>query len=173
MIARGDLARRFEAVERRLARRRLKVAAPSLKLAREHRHQGVVRKLVVIVEIFVAKRAEHALPNKRRHRVFDEPWVSGVAEASRKPPNHIQTPVRGAQQQTAPDVSAPPSNSATTGRPSTCPNALSFGLYSVCIGHLSESAQVVITKHLSPDLETRCAALVEKCGLASSSACSL
>jgi hypothetical protein len=31
-------------------------------------------------------------------------------------------------------VSAPPSNSATTGRPSTRPNALGFALHSVCIG---------------------------------------
>jgi hypothetical protein len=62
VIARGGLARQFEAVERRLAGWRA-VAAPSLQLARQHRHQRVVTKLVVIVEIFVAERdAEYALP---------------------------------------------------------------------------------------------------------------
>ena len=57
-------------------------------------------KLIVIVEVFVAERdAEHALADERGERVLDEPWVSRVAETSRKPPNQIQTPVRGAQQQ--------------------------------------------------------------------------
>ena len=102
VIARGDLARQFEPVQRRFARRRRAVAAPSLKLARQHRHQRVVTKLVVIVQVFVAERnAEHALPDERGDRVLDEPWVSRVAETSRKPPNQIQTPVRGAQQQAA------------------------------------------------------------------------
>ena len=102
VVAGRDLARQFEAVERRLARRRRAVAAPSLELARQHRHQRVVTKLVVIVQVFVAERdAEHALPDERGHRVLDEPLVSRVAETSRKPPNQIHTPIRGAQQQAA------------------------------------------------------------------------
>jgi hypothetical protein len=32
-------------------------------------------------------------------------------------------------------------------------------------GHLSESAQVILTKRLLPDSEARCATLFEKCGL--------
>ena len=36
----------------------------------------------------------------------------------------------------ASDVSAPLSNAATTGRPSTCPNTLGSALHSVCIGPL-------------------------------------
>ena len=102
VIARGDLARQLQPVERRLARRRRAVAAPSLQLARQHRHQRVVPKLVVIVEVFVAERdAEHALPDERGDRVLDEPWVPRVAETSREPPNQIQTLVRRAQQQAA------------------------------------------------------------------------
>ena len=53
------------------------MAAASLELGRQHRHQRNVTKLVVIVQIFVAERdAEHALPDERGDRVFDEPWVS-------------------------------------------------------------------------------------------------
>ena len=59
-------------------------------------------KLVVVVQVFVAERdAEYALPDKRGDRVLDEPRVPDVAEASRKPPDQIETPVRGAQQQPA------------------------------------------------------------------------
>jgi hypothetical protein len=77
-------------------------AAPGFELARQRRHQRVVTKLVVIVEVLVAERdAEHALPDERGDRLLDEPWVSRVAETSRKPPHHIQTPVGGAQQQAA------------------------------------------------------------------------
>ncbi len=102
VIARGGLARQFEPVQRRFARHRRAVAAPGLKLARQHRHQRVVTKLVVIVQVLVAERnAEHALPDERGDRVLDEPWLPFVAETSRKPPNQIQTPVRGAQQQAA------------------------------------------------------------------------
>ena len=102
MIARGDLARQFEPVQRRLARCRRAVVAPGFELARQHRHQRVVTKLVVIVQVFVAERdAEHALPDERGDRVLDQPWVSRVAETSRKPSNQTQTSVRGAQQQAA------------------------------------------------------------------------
>ena len=53
----------------------------------------------MIVQIFVAERdVEHALPDERGDRVLDELWLSFV---SRKPPNEIHTPVRGAQQQAA------------------------------------------------------------------------
>ena len=102
VIARGDLARQFEPVQRRFARHRRAVVAPGLELARQHRHQRVVTKLVVIVQVLVAERdAEHALPDERGDRVLDQPRVSGVAEASRKPSNQIQTSVGGAQQQAA------------------------------------------------------------------------
>jgi hypothetical protein len=91
---------------------------------------------VMIVEILVAQRdAEHALPDHRGDRVLHEPLVSRVAETVCKPSNQIK--VRSAAPNNRPpasDVSAPPSNSATTGRPSTHPNRLGFALHSVCIG---------------------------------------
>ena len=65
-VLRGPLARQFEPVQRRFARHRRAILAPGLELARQHRHQRVVTKLVVIVQILVAERnAEHALPDER------------------------------------------------------------------------------------------------------------
>ncbi len=102
VVARGDFARQFEPVERRFASHGRAVAAPSLELAGQHRHQRVVAKLIVIVQVFVAERdAEHALPDERSDRVLDEPRVSRVAETSREPSNQPQTPIGGAQQQPA------------------------------------------------------------------------
>ena len=52
--------------QRRFARHWRAILAPGLELARQHRHQRVVTKLVVIVQILVAERnAEHALPDER------------------------------------------------------------------------------------------------------------
>ena len=65
-VLRGRLARQFEPVQRRFARHRRAILAPGLELARQHRHQRVVTKLVVIVQILIAERnAEHALPDER------------------------------------------------------------------------------------------------------------
>ena len=101
-VLRGRLARQFEPVQRRFARHRRAILAPGLELARQHRHQRVVTKLVVIVEVFVAERnAEHALPDERGDRVLDEPRVSRVTKTSRNPANQAQTLVGGAQQQAA------------------------------------------------------------------------
>ena len=138
VVAGGDLARQFQPVQRRFARHRRAILAPGFELARQHRHQRVVTKLVMIVQVLVAERdAEHALPDERGDRVLHEPRVSGVAETSRKPPNQIS--LRSAAPRSRPpasEVSAPPSNAATTGRPSTCPNTLGSALHSVCIGPL-------------------------------------
>jgi hypothetical protein len=61
-----------------------------------------VAKLVMIVQVFIAERdGKHALPDERGERVLDEPLISRVTKTSRKPPNQIQTPIRGAQQQPA------------------------------------------------------------------------
>jgi hypothetical protein len=61
----GRRARQLQPVQRRLASHRRAILALGLKLARQHRHNRVVAKLVVIVEVFVAERdAEHALPDQ-------------------------------------------------------------------------------------------------------------
>ena len=54
--------------------------------------------------------------------------------ARRWAPDQIDRPVGRAQKEPASNVSAPPSNSATTGRLSTRPNTLGSALHSVCIG---------------------------------------
>jgi len=102
VVTGGDLARQFEPVQRRFACRRRAILAPGFELARQDRHQRIVTKLVVIVEVLVAERdAEHALTDERGDRVFNEPWIPSVAETSREPSNHIQRPVRSAQKQAA------------------------------------------------------------------------
>src|SRR6202041_3975796 len=81
-----------------------------------------------------------AMPNTR--------WPTSVATVcsiyrpsrpSRKqPPNQLTGPIALSappnSNPPASDVTAPPSNSATTGRPSTGVNSLGFALHSVCIG---------------------------------------
>jgi hypothetical protein len=80
VIAGGDLAGEFEPIERRLAGQRRAVFAPRRELARQRRHQRVMAKLVMVIEVFVAERdAEHALPDQRGYAVFD---------VIRRPPVH-------------------------------------------------------------------------------------
>ena len=112
------------------------------------RHQRVVTKPIVIVQVLVAERdAEHMLADERATACS----TSLGSLASRKHPASRRT--RSRRRSTAPnsrppasDVSAPPSNSATTGRPSTRPNALGFALHSVRSGHPRKSAQVVLAE---------------------------
>ena len=103
---------------------------------RQHRHQRVVTKLVVIIRILVAERnAEHALPDERGNGVLDEPRVSRVTKTSRNPANQAQTLVGGDQQQAARvGRQRAAVELATTDRPSTRPNMLRSALHSVCIG---------------------------------------
>ena len=65
----------------------------------------------------------------------------------------------------ASDVSAPPSNSATTDRPSTRPNMLRSALHSVCIGPPLQISASRSRKTTFARLATRCATQFEKCGL--------
>ncbi len=99
LVAGGDLARQFQPVQRRLAGHRRAILAPGLKLARQHRHQRIVAKLVMVVQVLIAERdAVHALPDERGDGMLNEPRVSGVAETSRKPSNQIEPSVGCAQQ---------------------------------------------------------------------------
>src|SRR6266403_1895561 len=66
----------------------------------------------------------------------------------------------------ASDVIAPPSNAATTWRPSTASNPKISGIHSVCIGALLDSSRSRSRKTTFADSELRCAYLCEKCGLA-------
>ena len=79
------LGRVLQPVERALARHRRAVAPPSLQLAGQHRHDGIVAQLIVIVQILVAQRqAEHALADERGNRVLDLPDLTTVPEAGSK-----------------------------------------------------------------------------------------
>jgi hypothetical protein len=159
VIARGGLARELKPVQRRLARHRGAVAAASLKLGRQNRHQRVVTKLVVIIEVLIAERnPERPLTDERGDRVLDEPRVSGVAETSRKSaePDPDVAP-RRLRARRPRRTSSPTVELGPTGHPSTRPNTLGSALHSVGIGSLSDSAQVVLAKQLLPDSETRCA----------------
>ncbi len=119
LVAGGDLAREFQPVQRRLAGNRRAILALGLQLARQHRHQRIVAKLVMVVQVLIAERdAVHALPDQRGDGMLNEPRVSGVAETSRKPSNQIEPSVRRPNSRPpASDVSAPPSKAAMTGRP--------------------------------------------------------
>ena len=102
LVAGGGLAREFQPVQRRLAGHRRAILAPGLELARQHRHQRIVAKLVMVVQVLIAERdAVHALPDERGDGMLNQPRVSGVAETSRKPSNQIEPSVGCAQQQPA------------------------------------------------------------------------
>jgi len=76
--------------------------AQPARLAREHRHDRIVAKLVMIDEVLVAEGdPEHALADKRRHRMLDPGWIAAVAEAAGKALHHPDRPVGRAEQQRA------------------------------------------------------------------------
>ncbi|MGY4286352.1 hypothetical protein ACVWXO_005572 [Bradyrhizobium sp. LM2.7] len=90
----------LQPVQRRLARHRRVVLAPGFKLARQHRHQRVVPQVVVIIEIFVAKRdAKDPLSDQRRDRMLDQVWAAMIAKAIGKAPHQINHPIGGTQKQ--------------------------------------------------------------------------
>ena len=77
-VAGGDLARQFQPVQRRLAGHRRAILAPGLELARQHRHQRVVTKLVVVVQVGVAERDRLTISRSTRARMrFIALWNSG------------------------------------------------------------------------------------------------
>src|SRR5580700_846094 len=52
VVARGERTGKFEPIERRLASQRRAIRAPTLELARQRRHQRVVAKLVMVVDVY-------------------------------------------------------------------------------------------------------------------------
>ena len=89
----------LQAVQRALARQRLATVASSptagplqITLAAEQRQQRVGSKLVVVVEVFVAKaQAIDSLSQQRLQVMLDEPLVSQIEEALREPLNELLT----------------------------------------------------------------------------------
>jgi hypothetical protein len=61
----------FQPVQRRLAGQRCAVAAPRLQRASHHCQHRIVPQLVVVVQVFIAKRdADHTLHHQRVDAVF-------------------------------------------------------------------------------------------------------
>jgi hypothetical protein len=76
--------------------------SPRRQLARQDRHQRIVAKLVVIVQVFVAQGdREHALTHQSRHAMLDELGPPPILKASREPLDQTDRPIRRPQQQPA------------------------------------------------------------------------
>ena len=165
LVARADLARQFDAVERRFARHRRAVVAPGFELPRQNRHHRVGDEAR-------GDRSDLSSPSARPNTRCPTSAATvcstslGSRESRKHPaksPNHLQTPIRGGWPPPS-DVSAPPSNPATTGRPSTRPNTLHSAIHSICIGlplriSLSRCCNTIFAR-----LAARCATKCEKAG---------
>ena len=102
VIARRCRLAQFQPVERRLAGDRCAIPAARLELAGQHRHDRVMAKLVMVIQILVAHgQAEYPLPDQRANLVFHQDRRAGILEAGREPIDQPDRPVRSTQQQTA------------------------------------------------------------------------
>ena len=115
------------------------------------RHQRVVTKPIVIVQVLVAERdAEHTLADERGDRVLDEPWVSRVAETSREPPNFNSD--AGPRRPTAGRLRSTSAPRHRTRRPPAGLQPVQMRSVLRCTpsasGHPCKSAQVVLAKQL-------------------------
>ena len=119
-----------------------------LEFPRQNRHHRIVTQGIVIVQVFTAQcDREDTLADQGRHLMFDIARVPFVLEARRESLHHPDRPVRRTQKEcAASDVIAPPSNAATTSRPSTGANPRESLLYSVCIGALRESSKIIVAQ---------------------------
>ena len=102
VIARRGRPAQFQPVERRLAGHRRAVLTPGFELARQHPHDRVVPQLVVIVEVFIAKRdAKYPLSDQRPDRMLDQVLTAMIAKAICKATHQIDRPISRAQKQRA------------------------------------------------------------------------
>jgi hypothetical protein len=93
-------AAEFEPVERALARQGRTIAASSREFANHRRQHRIMAKLIVIVEIFVAKGdAEYALANQRSNFMLDEIRSALILETGGKTIDQANRPIGYAQQQ--------------------------------------------------------------------------
>ena len=129
VIARRLRPAQLQPVQRALAGQRRAVRAPRRQLAGQHRHHRIVAQLVVIVQVLVAQRdAEHPLRRPAcRPRARSAPACARSREARGKPSiSPIARSVAPSSSAPASEVIAPPSNAATTARPSTGANSNSI-----------------------------------------------
>jgi hypothetical protein len=118
--------------------------------------------LIVVVEILVAERdPEHPLTHQSRHTVLDQLGTPRVVKARRKPIHQINRPtVAPRSNAPASDVTNPPSNAASTGRPFTVPKSNDSALHSVGIWAPLESSQSRCSTMTFADSEPQCALFV-------------
>jgi hypothetical protein len=119
------------------AGQRRAVRAPARReLSGEHGEYRIVPQVVVVDEVLIAERdPEDALADQRWHRVFDPLGGTSVLMAKRSI-RRIARSVAPSSRAPASEVLAPPSNAATTARPSTGANPNRSALHSVGIGEL-------------------------------------
>ena len=74
------------------------VGTPGFEFAGQNRHYRIVAQIIVVVEILISQRdAEHALADKRGHRVFDISAITRVAKAAGQATNQTDRLVRRSQ----------------------------------------------------------------------------
>lgn len=117
--------RMLQPVEGALAGERRAIRPPRFELAGEDRHHRVVAQPVMVDEVFVSQSdPDHPLTDQRRDSMLDPRPVPAVAEAGREPLNQADDTIGSPSSSAlASEVTAPPSNAATTKRLSTVPNA--------------------------------------------------
>jgi hypothetical protein len=100
VIARCRLAAQFKTVEGRLPRHRCAVRSARLQLAGQHRHHRIVPRLVVIVDVLMARRdPEHPPPNQCSDSMFNQFRPPTIDEALGKAPDRPDRAIRRSQQQ--------------------------------------------------------------------------
>ncbi len=147
-IARRFGAAEFQPVQRAFARQWRAISAPSGELGGKRSQHRVMPQLIVVIEVFVAKGNHHIRCITRVSTscsINDGLGISLKQAASLRvsPITRLAAPSSGAP---ASEVIRPPSNDATTARPSTRANSNSSGLHSVGVGGLLRPAQNALSQ---------------------------
>src|SRR5271169_5662080 len=125
-------AAQLEPVQRRFPGDRRARLAPRRELAGQNRHHRIVAQLVMIDQILVTQRdPKHPLADQRANLMLDENCRTHNANRPTRPIARSAAPSSNAP---ASDVIAPPSNEATTSRPSTRAKPNKSAVHSVSIG---------------------------------------
>ena len=141
----------FQTVQRRLPCQRPTARTSRRETAQLHRQCRVMPKLIVVVDVLVAQHnPQRTLTHQPLDRVFLGTRRPTIGEARRKPLQQSQPPIGPPQKQRPrSDVIVPPSNAASTPRPSTA-STQTNPRYSVFASEfLLGQSEVVATQQLS------------------------
>ena len=122
VVARSAQTARARAGSTCSCRRAARNFCAGRELAGQGREHRVVAQLIMVDQILVAERdAEHPLRHHGLDRVLDLRLGAAVGKTGREPPDQADRPIgrRRAAAPPASEVLSPPSNAATTWRPST------------------------------------------------------